>query len=160
MYIYIFKLSFAKKRITLKLNECKDLILNAINDINDGISFKRDKKSFQIEQFGENNLILKLTSKNQLSNPSRSISALTRYLTTYHLDVFESLLYNKTLFSIKMLSQENCVSSIPQEMSNEDLLKGMIDLLYGYTSISNSDTLSRNKTIKEIKQLVAPYIKG
>ena len=59
-----------------------------------------------------------------------------------------------------MLSQENCVSSIPQEMSNEDLLKGMIDLLYGYTSISNSDTLSRNKTIKEIKQLVAPYIKG
>lgn len=48
---------------------------------------------------------------------------------------------------------------MPQEMSNEDLMKGMIDLLYGYTSISNSETLSRNKTIQEIKKLVAPYIK-
>lgn len=39
-------------------------------------------------------------------------------------------------------------------------MKGMIDLLYGYTSTSNSDTLSRNKTIQEMKQLIAPYIKG
>lgn len=159
MYIYTFKLSFAKKRTTLKFNECKDIISNAINDINDGIAFKRDGKNFQIEQFGDNELILKLTSKNSLTNPSRSISALTRYLTTYHLDVFENSIYNKTLFSLELLSQENCVSSMPQEMSNEDLIKGMIDLLYGYTSISNSDTLSRNKTIQEIKKLMAPYIK-
>ena len=46
-----------------------------------------------------------------------------------------------------------------EDMSNEDLIKGMIDLLYGYTSTSNSETLSRDKTIQQIKQLVAPYIK-
>lgn len=159
MYIYTFKLSFAKKRTTLKFHECKDIILNAIKDINEGIAFKRDSKNFQIEQFGDNEFILKLTSKNSLTNPSRSISALTRYLTTYHLDIFGSSIYNKTLFSLELISQENLVSSMPQEMSNEDLIKGMIDLLYGYTSTSNSDTLSRNKTIQEIKQLMAPYIK-
>lgn len=159
MYIYTFRLSFAKKRTTLKINECKDIILNAIKDINEGIAFKRDGKNFQIGQFGDNEFILKLTSKNSLINPSRSISALTRYLTTYHLNIFENSIYNKTLFTLELLSQENFVSSMPQEMSNEDLIKGMIDLLYGYTSTSNSETLSRNKTIQEIKQLVAPYIK-
>lgn len=159
MYIYTFKLSFAKKRTTLKFSECKDIILNAIKDINEGIAFKRDGKKFQTEQFTDNEFILKLTSKNSLTNPSRSISALTRYLTTYHLDIFGSSIYNKTLFSLELLSQENLVSSIPQEMSNEELIKGMIDLLYGYTSTSNSETLSRYKTIQEIKQLMAPYIK-
>ena len=159
MYIYTFKLSFAKKRTTLKFNEYKDIILNAIKDINEGIAFKRDGKNFQTEQFGDNEFILKLTSKNSLTNPSRSISALTRYLTTYHFDIFGNSIYNKTLFSLELLSQENLVSSMPQEMSNEDLIKGMIDLLYGYTSTSNSETLSRNKTIQEIKQLMAPYTK-
>ncbi|MCI9614753.1 MAG: hypothetical protein HFG93_06280 [Dorea sp.] len=160
MYIYTFKLSFAKKRTTLIFDEhIIDIISKAIEDINDGIAFKRDGKKFQIEQFGDSELVLKLNSKNSLKNPSRSISALTRYLTTYHWDIFENSIYNKTLFSLELLSQENRVSSMPQEMSNEDLMKGMIDLLYGYTSISNSETLSRNKTIQEIKKLVAPYIK-
>lgn len=159
MYIYTFKLSFAKKRTTLKITDCKDIILNAITNVNEGLAFKRDGKQFEITQFFDNKFILKLTSKNSLTNPSRSISALTRYLTTYNLDVVGSSIYNKTLFSIEFLSQEEIISSVPQEMSNEDLIKGMIDLLYGYTSISNSETLSRNKTIQEIKRLVAPYIK-
>lgn len=159
MYIYTFKLLFAKKRTNLNFVECKDIISVAVNDINDGIAFKRDGKRFQIDQLDKDKLILKLTSKNALTNPSRSISALTRYLTTYHFDVVGSSIYNKTLFSIILLSQENIVSSRPQDMSNEDLMKAMIDLLYGYTSISNSDTLARNKTIQEIKQLLAPYLK-
>lgn len=159
MYIYTFKLSFAKKRTTLKINDCKNIFLNAIKDINRGITFKRDGKHLEAGQFEDNEFILKLISKNSLANPSRSISALTRYLTTYHLNIFEKSIYNKTLFNIELLSQENLVTSIPQNMSNEDLIKGMIDLLYGYTSTSNSETLSRDKTIQQIKQLVAPYIK-
>lgn len=159
MYIYTFKLSFAKKRTTLNFNGCKNIISDAIKDINNGIAFKRDGKKFQIVQFSDSELILKLNSKNSLTNPSRSISALTRYLTTYHWDIFGDSIYNKTLFSLELLSQENPVSSMPLEMSNEDLMKGMIDLLYGYTSTSNSETLSRNKIIQEIKKLVAPFIK-
>lgn len=105
-------------------------------------------------------MILELTSKTSLTNPSRSISALTRYLTTYHKDVFESSIFNKTLFSIELLSCEIASSSIFEEMSDEDLLKAMIDLLYGYTATNNADTLARKKTISEIKKLMLPYIKG
>lgn len=159
MYIYTFRLSLAKKRTTLRLSACKEIITTAIEDINGGIAFKRDGKKFQIEEYNDNAFILSLTSRDSLPNPSRSISALTRYLTTYHWDVFGSSVFNKTLFSLELLSQENLVSSMPQEMSNEDLIKAMIDLLYGYTSTSNSDTLSRKKTIQEIKKLMAPYIK-
>lgn len=160
MYLYRFQLSFAKRKTTLNFSGNQDVMLEAINAINNGIAFKRDGKNFHIEQMTDNRLILKLESKKSLINPSRSISALTRYLTTYHLDVFGGAIYNKTLFSIELLSQEHCVSTVPEDMSNEDLLKGMIDLLYGCTSASNSETLSRNKTIQEIKRLVAPYLKG
>ena len=159
MHSYIFRLKLAKKRTTLTLSDCKNIIYDAVTDINNGITFKRDGKKFEIVEFRDNEFILKLSSANALVNPSRSLSALTRYLTTYHWDVFSQAIYNKTLFSIELLSQENIPSSNPEEMSNEDLLKGMIDLLYGYTSTSNSDTLSRNKTIQQIKQLVAPYMK-
>lgn len=159
MYIYTFQLKFAKRHTALTFNNYKHIFISAITDINDGLTFKRDGKTFQIVQMEETFLILQLKSRNPLRNPSRSISALTRYLTTYHFDIFGDSIYNKTLFSIELLSQRCYVSSTdPQTISNEDLLKGMVDLLYG-SSMSNSDISSRNKTIKEIKRLVAPYIK-
>lgn len=159
MYIYTFKLKFAKRHATLTFNKYNHIFVSAVTDINDGLTFKRDGKTFQIEKIEETFLILQLKSRNSLKNPSRSIAALTRYLTKYHFDIFGDSIYNKTLFSIKLLSQGSYVSSVnPQTISNEDLLKGMIDLLYG-SSMSNSDIASRNKTIQEIKRLAAPYIK-
>lgn len=160
MYTYTFKLMFAKKKTTLDFMQCNAYIFEAIKDINVGLTFKRDGKSFSIEQLSKQELILKLTSKTSLTNPTRTISALTRYLTTYHKDVFESSIFNKTLFSIELLSCEIASSSIFEEMSDEDLLKAMIDLLYGYTATNNADTLARKKTISEIKKLMLPYIKG
>ena len=160
MYTYTFKLMFAKKKTTLDFMQCNEFVFEAIKDINAGLTFKRDGKSFSVEQLSKQELILKLTSKTSLTNPSRSISALTRYLTTYHKDVFESSIFNKTLFNIELLSCESVSSSIFEEMSDEDLLKAMIDLLYGYTVTNNADTLARNKTISEIKKLMLPYIKG
>lgn len=159
MHTYIFSLMFARKRTALNFVEYKDIFIEAINDINDGSAFKRDRKNFQIEKIDADELIIKLTSKESLTNPARSISALTRYLTTYHFDIFGNSIYNKTLFKIELLSKENHVSTAPQDLSNEDLIKGMIDLLYSYTSTSNSETLSRNKTIQEIKKMIAPFIK-
>ena len=36
----------------------------------------------------------------------------------------------------------------------------LIDLLYGYTIASNTDTLVRKKIVSEINKLMLPYIKG
>ena len=160
MYVYTFKLKFSMRSTALKFNEYKNIFFDAIDNINDGAAFKRDGKRFNIVQIEDKFLILTLSSKNSLKNPTRSISALTRYLTTYHFNIFGNSIYNKTLFCIEMLSHENHIPrQNPQDLSNEDLIKGMIDLVYGYTSTSNSDALSREQTIQKIKQLVAPYIK-
>lgn len=160
MYTYTFKLMFAKKKTTLDFMQCNEFIFEAIKDINAGLTFKRDGKSFSVEQLSKQELILKLTSKTSLTNPTRSISALTRYLTTYHKDVFESSIFNKTLFNMELLFFQNTPTYVEEDMSDEDLLKAMIDLLYGYTATNNADTLARNKTISEIKKLMLPYIKG
>ena len=45
-------------------------------------------------------------------------------------------------------------------MSGKDLDQCMIDLLYGYTIASNTDTLARKKIVSEINKLMLPYIKG
>ena len=63
MYIYSFKLSFAKKRTTLNFDKCKDFIIEAINNVNEGIAFKRDNKNFQLQQIEKNFLYKNLTSE-------------------------------------------------------------------------------------------------
>ncbi len=158
MYYYKFNLKFAKKKTNMNFFKCRYILEEAIDAINMGLTFKRDGKSFTINEIKENSLTLTLSSSSSLTNPSRSISALTRYCTTYYTDVFKDILYNKTLFHIELVSKEKDVPILPKDISNEELLKGMIDLLYGYTSNYNSDTLLRNKTIQEIKQLIAPFI--
>ncbi len=45
-------------------------------------------------------------------------------------------------------------------MSGKDLDQCMIDLLYGYTIASNTDTLVCKKIVSEINKLMLPYIKG
>lgn len=160
MYIYNFELTFAKKKTNLNFEKCKIFIKEAIDSINDGITFRRDCKQFYIIKITASKLTLKLSSKIALQNPSRSISALTRYLTTYHTEIFENSMYNKTLFSIKLISQETELSDSHDKLTNEELLKGLIDLLYGYTAISNSDTITRDQTIQELKKLIYPYIKS
>lgn len=159
MYLYKFELSFAKKRTTLNFENTYQTIVEAIGNINSGIAFRRDRKKFDIISHSDDTLSLTLTSKNSLTNPARSISAITRYLTTYHSDVFKNSIYNKTLFNIILVSQDNLSPSTVAEISNEELLKGLIDLLYGYTNTSNAETISRNKTIEQMKSLIAPYIK-
>lgn len=44
-------------------------------------------------------------------------------------------------------------------MSGEDFDQCMIDLLYGYTIASNTDTLVRKKIVSEINKSMFSYIK-
>ncbi len=158
MYKYVFKLKFAKKKTELNFDVCGDIIEEAVDNINRGAAFKRDGKRFSIDEMEKDVLTLTLFSENLLVNPSRSVSALTRYCTTYYTDKFEKAVYNKTIFSIEMTFKEKINLNTPNDISNEELLKGMIDLLYGYTPASSSDKKARNETIQEMKSLIAPYL--
>lgn len=58
------------------------------------------------------------------------------------------------------LSSQSGTSTVFDVMSGKDLDQCMIDLLYGYTIASNTDTLVRKKIVSEINKLMLPYIKG
>ena len=61
---------------------------------------------------------------------------------------------------MSLTSHDVSLPTVIKDISNEDILKCMIDLLYTHTAISNSETLKRNKTIQQIKELLLPYIKN
>ena len=58
------------------------------------------------------------------------------------------------------MSNQSVTSTVFEVMSGKDLNQCMIDLLYGYTIASNTDTLVRKKIVSEINKLMLPYIKG
>ena len=107
MYNYTFLLTPARNKSDIAFTSYKPLILEAINNINNGLAFKRDcKKIFlDVDNIYDKEITLILSSKNMLTNPSRSLSALTRYLTTYYSETFHPYVYNKTLFNINLLKE-------------------------------------------------------
>lgn len=157
MYNYTFLLTPSRNKSDITFTSYKPLILEAINNINNGLAFKRDCKKLFLDanNICDKEITLTLSSKNMLINPSRSISALTRYLTTYYPETFEPYIYNKTLFNINLLTQETSTGLTPEEFSNEELLKAIIDLLYSTDAITNK---SKKETILEIKKLILPFI--
>lgn len=157
MYNYTFLLTPARNKSDITFTSYKPLILEAINNINNGLAFKRDCKKIFLDanNVRDKEITLTLSSKNMLTNPSRSLSALTRYLTTYYPEIFHPYVYNKTLFNINLLSQETSCGRNTEEISNEDLLKAIIDLLYSPDVITNK---SKKDTILQIKKLMLPFI--
>ena len=160
MYQYTFELIFKKKSSTLNFPDCLDKIEEAISNINNGLAFRRDRKTMEIlNPISDNKLTIRLNSKESLQNPSRSLSSITRYLTSYHTDYFKDSIYNRTLFDIILISTNSSFPTIDYDISNEEMLKGIIDLLYSFTATTNTEAKERNQVIKEIKKLVVPYIK-
>ena len=158
MYIYTLELTPSKKFDNIDYTQYKDIFSEACLYINKGLFFTRDKKELSILELNRESLIVKLSSKNSLQNPARSISALTRFLTTNYTDIFKGYVYNKTLFSMRLISSDNISTDDTYEISDEELLKVLIDLLYAYTAKSVSDTQRRKKTIDQIKTLIKPYL--
>ena len=159
MYSYLFSLKFAKKRANISFKGYIDIIKEAIENVNHGLVFRRDRKEMNIDHWNDTEMFIKLQSREKLTNPVRSLSGITRYLMKFHSETFDKLIYNKIIFTIILISQEIKSTEINTDLSNEELMKGMIDLLYSYTSTSNAETISRNKTIEQMKSLIAPYIK-
>jgi hypothetical protein len=157
MYEYTLELTPAKKYKDMNYENYANIFYESCKYINKGLSFTRDGKELSITEVSTDKLVVLLKSKNSLQNPARSISALTRFLTSNYSDIFKNYIYNKTLFSMKLIDSKTANATSAKEMTNEEMLKTIIDLLYAHTAISVSDTQNRIKTIERIKELVEPY---
>lgn len=158
MYVYTFELTPSKKYATIDYTSFVELFNEACRYINRGLSYTRDGKELHVKEIKTDSLIVILNSKDPLQNPARSLSALTRFLTTNYSNIFKEYIYNKTLFSMRLI-ESNCISSQSTYISDEEMLKAIIDLLYAFTAKSVSDTQNRKKTIDQIKELIKPYMK-
>lgn len=159
MYVYTLELTPAKKYETMDYTSFTEIFNEACHYINKGLSYTRDGKELHVKEINTDNLIVILKSTNSLQNPARSLSALTRFLTTNYSNIFKEYVYNKTLFSMKLL-ESNCIySNDSSYISDEEMLKAIIDLLYAFTAKSVSDTQNRKKTIDQMKELIRPYMK-
>ena len=159
MYVYTLELKPTKKYKTIDYTSFIEIFNEACRYINNGLSYTRDGKEITIKDINTDSFIVVLKSTNALQNPARSLSALTRFLTTYYPDIFKEYIYNKTLFSMNLIESSCIYSDDASHISDEEMLKAIIDLLYAFTAKSVSDTQKRKKTINQIKNLIKPYIK-
>lgn len=157
MYRYKFLLSPSRVKSDIVFSEYSDLIMEAVSIINNGITFKRDGKSIHInkEDITNKEIIVELLSKQALSNPARSLSSLTRYLTSNYSEVFDCYVYNKSLFNMVLLTQENSSNLCDGIESKEELLKYLIDIIYSYPN-----TKEKNEAIEAIKNIVRSFLQA
>ena len=150
MFIYNLELVPSKKYVSLDYTKHKDIFSESCTYINRGLAFTRDQKALKIT--------VQLESANPLQNPTRSLSALTRFLTSNYSGIFEEYVYNKTLFNMSLINTISDDSDADITISDAEMLKIIIDLTVCFTSKSESETSKRKKTLDQIKELIKPYI--
>lgn len=158
MYYYNFKLTPSQPNSNVKFTEYIPEILAAANSANNGIAFKRDGKTIDIrnEDIAAQEIMLTLRCKTPLTHAARSLSALTRNLTGNYPDIFGKYIFNKTLFHMELLSQHSSFDDL--EITDTDLIKGVIDLLFTHTTTTKEEAALRERTITEMKELIKPYL--
>lgn len=158
MYIYTIELTPSKKNISINFNDYKTIFEEARDNINRGLTFIRDGKKIEFEEILSEKLIVNLKSTGSLKNPTRSLSALTRYLTSNYSNIFCVYMQNQTLFTMNLINTQMDLPLNSEDISDEEMLKTLIDLLYAFTAKSVPEIQNRKKTIKQIKELIRPYI--
>ena len=158
MYYYRFQLTPSQPNSEIDYTNYQSEILSAVNSVNNGIAFKRDGKFIEMSNNDINSKELKLVlkCKTPLVDAARSLSALTRYLTTNYSDIFSKYVFNKTLFHMSLISQDSSYDDLV--ISDTDLIKGIVDLLFTYTTTTKTEADMREQTISSIKELIKPYI--
>lgn len=159
MYYYKFKLTPSQPNSEIDYTMYQQEILAAIDSVNNGIAFKRDGKTIDInkEDINEKEITLTLNCKTPLDHAARSLSALTRNLTGNYSDIFSKYIFNKTLFHMDLISQDSSYDNL--NISDTDLMKGVIDLLFTHTTSTKAEADLREQTISQMKELIKPYIK-
>lgn len=158
MYVYTIELTPSKKNISINYNDYQTILEEARDNINSGLTFIRDGKKIEFEEILSEKLIINLKSTGSLKNPTRSLSALTRYLTSNYSNIFSMYVQNQTLFTMNLINTQINSPANSEDISNEEMLKALIDLLYAFTAKSVPETQNRIKTIKQIKELIRPYM--
>ena len=158
MYYYRFQLTPSQPNSEIDYTNYQSEILSAVNSVNNGIAFKRDGKFIEMSNNDINSKELKLVlkCKTPLVHAARSLSALTRYLTTNYSDIFSKYVFNKTLFHMSLISQDSSYDDLV--ITDTDLIKGIVDLLFTYTTTTKTEADMREQTISSIKELIKPYI--
>ena len=158
MYYYRFQLTPSQPNSEIDYTNYQSEILSAVNSVNNGIAFKRDGKFIEMSNNDINSKELKLVlkCKTPLVHAARSLSALTRYLTTNYSVILSKYVFNKTLYHMSLISQDSSYDDLV--ISDTDLIKGIVDLLFTYTTTTKTEADMREQTISSIKELIKPYI--
>lgn len=159
MYTYHFAIKASNQKSSLLFTNHRTIIENAIDNVNHGITYLRESKTLALNDITPTELRVTLSCSRPLKNASRSLSALSRELLRNHGEIFEDAVYNKTLFSIKLLSQQTPTDIDNASISNTELLKAIVDLLFTHTTTTKKEQKELEQIIDQIKELVKPYMK-
>lgn len=157
---YYFKLTPANRAGKINFKEIEDsfqLFSIAANNCSTGLSFRRDGKKITIIEITDDYLKIILSSSFPLNAPKRTLSAFSREL--LRLDqkthCLSSSIYNHTLFNTEAIEMPASDSMTVDDMSNSQLLKFMVDLLY--TPLIESEQV-RKQVINSIKEIALPFL--
>lgn len=163
MEYYRFRLSPADRKAAINFEEIErntNLFSVAADNCNQGLSFRQSGKEIEIEEIAPRSITLTLASAAPLANPVRSLSAFSRELLRLDREAgaLRGCIYNHTLFSSQALKglPQNRLSEIT--ISDSELMKAMIDLLFSNAPAYKKDMKKRNAAIAEIKNILLPYI--
>lgn len=155
MYKYIIKAIPSKLDNKFNFMNFKQEIFNACRCVSNDLAFKRDNKMLKVKSIKDLECIFILTCKFELRHPTRSMSAITRYIRRNN-DV-ENYVYNKTLFSFSIIDiiheKEEKENIHIERVTNEELFKDIYSLLFNPT-VDESDVSIRSKKIREIKKII------
>lgn len=163
MEYYRFQLLPANRKAGIDFEEIENntnLFSVAAENCNQGLCFKRTKKEIEIEDISPESITLVLASASPLENAIRSLSGFSRELLRLDKEngTLRDCVYNHTLFrsqALEMLPQ-NRLSEVT--ISDSELIKAVIDLLFSNSPVYRKDLTKRETTIAGIKELLLPYI--
>lgn len=160
MYEYFIEVKPAKphSKTDYSNREIIEGFKRCCQEANAGGAFVRDRKTFSVYSFSENSITLSLTSKKELENPSRSLSALTHALLEdpiydkyLRADVYNRVFYNPVVK--KAVIQNNS-----EKLTKPDVIKTIIDMYYQVDPAEvPQDRDLRKATLEEIEHLLSEY---
>lgn len=161
MESYIFKLTAANRKSNTNFETIElehKLFSKAAKNCSTGITFKRTGKSISINSITTDCITLTLSATSSLSSPTRTLSAFSRELIQLDKDsnLLDDIIYNHSLFRTELLDTiQNCTLSAAN-ISNPELLKAIIDLLFSPSNQYN--TVQKKKAISSLKEIMLPFI--
>lgn len=157
MYQYRFELTPAHphSKIDYTSESIQQKLRDAAQTVNRGYTFRTDGKVIEITEIEPQKIALTLMCRTALRHSARSLSALTRYLSP--LEEFQGEIYNRTLFCMNFLSQTSSFDGDIEGISDADLLKGVVDLLFSSTTATKAEADFRMETIRSMKKMIRPF---